>query len=39
VVQELTDAGMFTRPAPLPEREDEILFLRDALGLKEPGVL
>jgi|TARA_Y100000310_G_scaffold315557_2_gene366256 nitroreductase len=39
VVAELTKDGMFTRPAPLPEREEEILSLRDQLGLKEPGVL
>lgn len=38
-VQELTEAGMFTRPAPLPEREDELQFLRDALDIPEPGVL
>ena len=39
VVDELTDAGLFTAPAPLPEREDELLFLRDALDIAEPGVL
>jgi nitroreductase len=39
VVDELTDAGLFTTPGPLPEREDEIAFLRDALGIVEPGVL
>ena len=39
VVAELTRDGMFTRPAPLPDRDEEILFLKDALGLKEPGVL
>jgi hypothetical protein len=39
VVEELTDAGMFTTPAPLPERDEELEFLRDALAIKEPGVL
>lgn len=39
VVDELTEAGLFTAPAPLPEREDEIAFLRDALDIPEPGVL
>ncbi len=39
VVEELTDAGMFTAPAPLPERDEELEFLRDALGIPEPGVL
>ncbi|MBT7370791.1 MAG: hypothetical protein HN816_09110 [Gammaproteobacteria bacterium] len=39
VVEELTRDGMFTRPAPLPERDEELQFLRDALGLKEPAVL
>jgi len=35
----LTEDGMFTRPAPLPEREDELEFLRNALGLKGAGLL
>jgi len=39
IVDELEKDGMFTRPAPLPERDEELLFLRDALGLKEPAVL
>lgn len=39
VVEELEKDGMFTRPAPLPERNEELEFLRDALGIKEPGVL
>ncbi len=38
-VQELTDDGMFTTPAPLPDRDDELEFLRDALSIPEPGVL
>lgn len=38
-VEELTEAGLFTTPAPLPERDDEIEFLRDALGIEEPGVI
>ena len=39
VVEGLTEAGMFTTPAPLPERDDELEFLRDALNIPEPGVL
>jgi len=39
VVDELTEAGMFTTPAPLPERNEELEFLRDALNIQEPGVL
>ncbi len=39
VVEELTRDGMFTDPAPLPGRDDEILMLKQALGLEEPGVL
>lgn len=39
VVSELEEAGMFTRPAPLPEREAELEFLQKALGLKAPGLL
>jgi len=39
VVEELTEAGMFTAPAPLPEREEELAFLREALNIPEPGVL
>lgn len=39
VVDELEKDGMFTTPAPLPEREEELEFLKNALGLKEPAVL
>jgi nitroreductase len=39
VVEELRRDGMFTAPAPLPGRDGEILMLKQALGLKEPGVL
>jgi nitroreductase len=39
VVAELTAEGMFTRPAPLPEREAELEFLKAALGLEGAGLL
>jgi hypothetical protein len=39
VVSGLKEDGMFTRPAPLPEREDELEFLKNALGLKGAGLL
>jgi nitroreductase len=39
VVEELTEKKMFTTPAPLPEREEELEWLKNALGLKEPGLL
>lgn len=39
VVDELSDDGLFTRPAPLPGRDEEILMLERALDIKEPGVL
>ena len=39
VTEELTNAGVFTRPAPLPGREDELEFLKQALGLKGAGLL
>jgi hypothetical protein len=39
VVAELKRDGMFTRPAPLPEREAELAFLQKALNLKAPGLL
>ncbi len=39
VVDELKQDGMFTRPAPLPEREEELRLMQQALGLKEPAVL
>jgi hypothetical protein len=39
VVEELKSDGMFTRPAPLPEREEELQMMEHALGLKAPAVL
>lgn len=39
VLEQLKKDGMITRPAPLPEREEEIEFLKNALNLKEPAVL
>ena len=39
VVDELKKDGMFTRPAPLPEREEELEMMQHALGLKAPAVL
>jgi hypothetical protein len=39
VVDELTKDGVFTRPAPLPGREEELEFLKNALGLKGAGLL
>lgn len=39
VVDELTRDKLFTRPAPLPEREAELDFLQKALGVKPPGLL
>jgi hypothetical protein len=38
-VAELTRDGVFTRPAPLPERQAELDFLQKALNLKAPGLL
>jgi nitroreductase len=38
VIEELKRDGMFTRPAPLPEREEELEFLEHALKLKAPGL-
>lgn len=39
VVAELTEDGMFTTPAPLPWREAELEWLKDALGLKGHGLI
>jgi len=39
VVEELKEDGMFTRPAPLPDREEELKVMQRALGLKEPAIL
>ena len=38
VVAELTADGMFTEPAPLPNREEELRDLRERLGLKSHGL-
>jgi nitroreductase len=38
VVDELTRDQMFTRPAPLPDREEELDYLERALKLKAPGL-
>lgn len=39
VVEELTRDKLFTRPAPLPEREEELEYLVRALEVKPPGLL
>lgn len=39
VVEELTQDGMFTAPAPLPDRDDELAFMQKALKIKPPGIL
>ncbi len=39
VVSELKKDKMFTRPAPLPEREEELAYLQKALGIEPPGLL
>ena len=39
VVDELTRDKMFTRPAPLPEREKELEYLQRALDIKPPGLI
>lgn len=39
VVEELTRDGLFTRPGPLPWREAELAYLKDALGIKGHGLL
>ena len=39
ILAELSSDGMFTRPAPLPERDAELEFLQKALSLKAPGLL
>lgn len=38
VVEELTRDGMFTAPAPLPYREAELEYLKNALGLEGHGL-
>jgi nitroreductase len=39
VIDELTRDRLFTRPAPLPERELELAQMEKALGIKPPGLL
>jgi len=39
VVQRLTKDGMFTTPGPLPDRDEELEFMKHALGLKGAGIL
>jgi nitroreductase len=39
VVEELTKDGMFTPPGPLPYRDEELEFMKHALGLKGAGIL
>ena len=39
VVAELERDGMFTPPGPLPERDEELEFMKQALGLKGAGIL
>lgn len=39
VVDELKRDKMFTRPAPLPEREAELEYLQRAFNIKPPGLL
>jgi nitroreductase len=39
VVAQLEQDKLFTRPAPLPHREDELAYLQNALDLEPPGLL
>jgi len=39
VIEELTDDGFFTRPGPLPWREAELEFLKDALDVPGSGLI
>jgi len=39
IVESLTQDKMFTAPAPFPEREDELEFLKDALKLEGLGLI
>lgn len=39
VVEELKRDRMFTRPAPLPEREEELAYLQRAFNIEPPGLL
>ena len=39
VVEELKRDKMFTRPAPLPDREEELALLQKALDIEPPGLL
>jgi nitroreductase len=39
VVERLTRDGMFTPPGPLPDRDEELEFMKQALGLEGDGIL
>jgi nitroreductase len=39
VVEELKRDKLFTRPAPLPEREEELAMMQRSLNIKPPGLL
>ena len=39
VMEELTGDGMFQRPAPTPWREEELEYLKNALGVKGHGLI
>ena len=39
VVDELTETGMFQTPAPAPWREEELEYLKNALGIKGNGLV
>jgi hypothetical protein len=39
VVAELTEDGFFTRPGPLPWREAELEYLKDALDIPGSGLI
>jgi nitroreductase len=39
VIEELRRDKLFTRPAPLPNREEELAYLKQALGLKGTGLI
>lgn len=39
VVEELKESGFFTEPGPLPYRDEELEFMKHALGLKGDGLL
>jgi|TARA_B100002003_G_scaffold251936_1_gene299096 hypothetical protein len=39
LVDELKRDKLFTRPAPLPDREEELAYLQEAFGIEPPGLL